>query len=195
MLNPWTVVLQQNLNLVHVGRPHLREFHRKVLDLARSDTSEDLERHVNLRDMRGQTTLHHAVEKAPIGLFNSLLDSDANPNLTDDEGNAVLHSLYSSENPVDLVQKLERLPVSIIPIYQRNNRGAIPILCILWGSSNADGKRLNKWEALNELRKSSAGFKGMSSRGVVMDFWRVLNAGRIACIWKKKEKIPRVLPQ
>ena len=66
-----------------------------------------------------------------------------------------------------------------------------PILCILWGSSNAGGKRLNKWEALDELRKSSAGFKGMSSRGVAMDVWRVLNVGPIACIWKKKEKIPR----
>ena len=43
---------------------------RKVSDLARSNTSEDLERHVNLRDMRGQTTLHHAVEKVSIGLFN-----------------------------------------------------------------------------------------------------------------------------
>ena len=90
---------------------------RKVLDLARSDTSEDLERYVNLRDTRGQTTLHYVVEKVPIGLFNSLFDSSANPNLTDNQRNTVLHSLCSSENPVDFSQKLERLLVSIIPIY------------------------------------------------------------------------------
>ena len=66
---------------------------RKVLDLERSDTYEDLERYVNIRHTRGKTTLHHAVEEAPIGLFNSLFDSSANPNLTDNEGNTVLHSL------------------------------------------------------------------------------------------------------
>lgn len=156
--------------------------------------ADNLKWYVNRRDTKWKTALHHAVEKAPIELFNSLLDSGANPSLTDNEGNSVLHCLCSSENPVDFVQKLQKL-VGNFSIYQFNKRGATPMLCALQGISNEDGKRLNKWEALNEFKKSTTGFEGMKSKVLMMDFWRVLNAGRMLHMWKRKEKIRRTLPQ
>jgi len=69
------------------------------------------------------------------------------------------------------------------------------MLCALQGISNEDGKRLNKWEALNEFKKSTTGFEGMKPKVLMMDFWRVLNAGRMLHMWKRKEKIRRTLPQ
>lgn len=150
---------------------------------------DNIQRYINYMDTKGKTALHYAVEKAPIGLFNSLLDNGANPNLRDKEGNSVLHDLCSSENPVDFVQKLEKLLVNTFPIYQFNKRGATPVLCALQGNSKADNKKFNKWEALNEFRKSSAGFEGSRSRSSMMEFWKLLNAGRILDMWNRKEKI------
>ena len=119
-----------------------------------------------------------------------LLDSGAKPSMKDKEGNLILHDLCSSENPIDFVQKLEKLLIDASSIRSFNKQGATPVLCALRKTGRADSKKLNKWEILNEFRKSSAGFEGMSSMVLMMEFWKELNAGRILRMWRRGEKIP-----
>ncbi|CAK8680159.1 unnamed protein product [Clavelina lepadiformis] len=82
---------------------------------------------VNLKDYQGATPLHRAKDMETLEL---IMDSNADVNAADDEGNTALHvRAYGEENQSSFMEGVQMLITRGADLIHRNTRGLMPVHC------------------------------------------------------------------